>query len=247
MTFPSPPTEPEGFCTIRGVGKDVKRRAVAFEETHPCGELVDVDVTCPDGSVPGRRELGLPPRRCVVCGGEAVPCVRGRAHTAEELRSAVERIAEGWRRAEERRSGLNAPASDERSARGVGEGRTFGACNDVKPPDHMELYCALIGRCAGTAVLFEAAAAPKPGLVTPFSNGAHTDMDYFSFLASAAALASFWERFARLGATFTAGAYMEEGSSGVLRPSARRCCLCSAKRECAPSRRCSPPRGREHA
>lgn len=210
---------PEGFCTIRGVGKDVKRRAVAFEETHPCGELVDVDVTCPDGSVPGRRELGLPHRRCVVCGGEAVPCVRGRAHTAEELRSAVERIAEGWRACRrERRSGLNAPASDERSARGVGEGRTSGACNDVKPPDHMELHCALIGRCAGTAVLFEAAAAPKPGLVTPFSNGAHTDMDYFTFLASAAALAPFWERFARLGATFTAGAYMEEGSAGSRSP-----------------------------
>ncbi len=84
---------PEGFCAVRGEANDVKRRAVVFEETHPCGELVDVDVTCPAGSAPGRRELGLPPRRCVVCGGEAVPCVRGRAHSAEELRAAVEGIA----------------------------------------------------------------------------------------------------------------------------------------------------------
>ena len=174
---------PEGFCTVRGEGKDVKRRAVAFEETHPCGELVDVDVTCPDGSVPGRRELGLPPRRCVVCGGEAVPCVRGRAHTAEELRSAVERIAE----------------------RG-------GACRRGRRRG-LDPHCAFIGRCARTAVLFEAAAAPKPGLVTPFSNGAHTDMDYFTFLASAAALAPFWERFARLGVSFAARTHAEEGSA----------------------------------
>ena len=165
---------PEGFCAVRGEANDVKRCAVVFEETHPCGELVDADVTCPDGSAPGRRDLGFPPRRCVVCGGEAVPCVRGRTHTAEELRSAVERTAErGGVYWAERRRGL-------------------------------ESRCAFIGRCARTAVLFEAAAEPKPGLVTPLSNGAHTDMDYLTFLASAAALAPFWERFARLGVSFAA-------------------------------------------
>ena len=30
---------PEGFCAVRGEGNDVKRRAVAFEETDPCGAL----------------------------------------------------------------------------------------------------------------------------------------------------------------------------------------------------------------
>ncbi|MBL3540129.1 triphosphoribosyl-dephospho-CoA synthase CitG [Aminivibrio sp.] len=55
---------------------------------------------------------------------------------------------------------------------------------------------------ARKAVLFETAASPKPGLVDPLSRGAHGDMDYFTFLASAAALASEWERFARLGARF---------------------------------------------
>lgn len=82
----------------------------------------------------------------------------------------------------------------------------------------MESYCALIGRCAGTAVLFEAAAAPKPGLVTPFSSGAHTDMDYFTFLASAAALAPFWERFVRLGVSFAERSFAEKGSAGSQSP-----------------------------
>lgn len=57
----------------------------------------------------------------------------------------------------------------------------------------------LVGLWARAAVLYEAAAAPKPGLVDPVSQGAHGDMDYFTFLTSAAALAPWWENFARLG------------------------------------------------
>lgn len=45
-----------------------------------------------------------------------------------------------------------------------------------------------ISALAVESVLFEVSAAPKPGLVTPYSNGAHRDMDYFTFLSSAAAL-----------------------------------------------------------
>lgn len=56
-----------------------------------------------------------------------------------------------------------------------------------------------IGRAALTATLYEVSAAPKPGLVDPLSRGAHRDMDYFLFLSSAAALAPWFTRFARLG------------------------------------------------
>jgi len=56
-----------------------------------------------------------------------------------------------------------------------------------------------IGRTALTATLYEVSAAPKPGLVDPFSRGAHADMDYFTFLASASALAPFFAEFARMG------------------------------------------------
>lgn len=62
--------------------------------------------------------------------------------------------------------------------------------------------CGRIARLADTAVHFEAAAWPKPGLVDPLSRGAHGDMDYFTFLASAAVLAPRWERFALMGADF---------------------------------------------
>jgi holo-ACP synthase/triphosphoribosyl-dephospho-CoA synthase len=56
-----------------------------------------------------------------------------------------------------------------------------------------------IGRLALTAVLYEVSAAPKPGLVDPFSRGAHVDMDYLTFLSSAAALGPYFAEFARLG------------------------------------------------
>jgi len=56
-----------------------------------------------------------------------------------------------------------------------------------------------IGRLALTATLYEAAAAPKPGLVDPHSRGAHQDMEYLTFLASAAALGPWFSEFAALG------------------------------------------------
>ena len=43
------------------------------------------------------------------------------------------------------------------------------------------------------ALLFEACTTPKPGLVDRRNNGSHKDMDLFSFMASAAALAPYFE------------------------------------------------------
>ena len=56
-----------------------------------------------------------------------------------------------------------------------------------------------ISSIAIKAVLYEASAAPKPGLVTPVSNGAHSDMDFFKFIDSACALIPFFCLFAQTG------------------------------------------------
>ncbi|MBQ1371758.1 MAG: triphosphoribosyl-dephospho-CoA synthase, partial [Oscillospiraceae bacterium] len=45
---------------------------------------------------------------------------------------------------------------------------------------------------ATQALLGEVAVSPKPGLVDRFSNGAHRDMDFFDFLASASTLQFYW-------------------------------------------------------
>ena len=57
-----------------------------------------------------------------------------------------------------------------------------------------------IGELAVRALLYEAAATPKPGLVDRENNGAHADMDFFTFVDSAVALHDSFAAFARIGA-----------------------------------------------
>lgn len=64
-----------------------------------------------------------------------------------------------------------------------------------------------IGQMAAEALLGELDTWPKPGLVSPFDNGSHDDMDYGTFLRSIAALHPFFVDFASAGA---AGADMDE-------------------------------------
>lgn len=82
-----------------------------------------------------------------------------------------------------------------------------------------EPWARAIGQTALAATLFEVAAFPKPGLVDPRTTGAHTDMDYFTFLASAAALAPYFIEFARIGAASTAA---EHAQLSALLPELRR-------------------------
>lgn len=56
-----------------------------------------------------------------------------------------------------------------------------------------------IGALAVQAMLWEVAATPKPGLVDRLDNGAHTDMDFFTFMSSAAALRGCFDRMAQAG------------------------------------------------
>ena len=59
-----------------------------------------------------------------------------------------------------------------------------------------------IGQSAVTALLYEVSATPKPGLVDRLNSGAHRDMDFFTFMASSAALGPFFFDCARQGAQF---------------------------------------------
>ena len=62
-----------------------------------------------------------------------------------------------------------------------------------------------IGACALEAMLYEVSATPKPGLVDRANNGAHHDMDFFTFMSSAAALRGSFDAFARIGVQHQAG------------------------------------------
>lgn len=56
-----------------------------------------------------------------------------------------------------------------------------------------------IGSCAQRALMYEALVTPKPGLVDRENNGAHADMDIFSFAASSAVLGEWFVHCARTG------------------------------------------------
>ncbi len=58
---------------------------------------------------------------------------------------------------------------------------------------------ALIGQMAEAALLEEVYTAPKPGLVDPYSTGAHQDMNLFTFERSIKALKPFFEEMAMMG------------------------------------------------
>lgn len=56
-----------------------------------------------------------------------------------------------------------------------------------------------IASLAVEGMLYEVSATPKPGLVDRSNSGAHKDMDYFTFLSSAAALHDAFDVFVRTG------------------------------------------------
>lgn len=56
-----------------------------------------------------------------------------------------------------------------------------------------------IGAAALEAMLYEVAATPAPGLVDRLNSGAHKDMDFYTFMASSAAISSAMARCAQAG------------------------------------------------
>ncbi len=63
----------------------------------------------------------------------------------------------------------------------------------------LEADCADAARFAVQALLYEVAATPKPGLVDREDSGSHSDMDFFTFQASAAALYPYFAECVRIG------------------------------------------------
>ncbi len=75
----------------------------------------------------------------------------------------------------------------------------------VKPDNEGESEIQAISRRAQQALLYEVSASPKPGLVDRFNPGAHKDMDFFTFMASSAALGPYFYMCAKVGAKFSGG------------------------------------------
>lgn len=60
-----------------------------------------------------------------------------------------------------------------------------------------------IGALAIRSIMYEVSASPKPGLIDRFNNGAHKDMDYFTFIDSASMIGDDFRQMALAGEQFT--------------------------------------------
>lgn len=69
----------------------LKRAAVEAENCMEAGRILDIDVLTAEGQL-SRLGMGLPPRRCLLCGEDAKTCARAGRHDAAELRELVMRI-----------------------------------------------------------------------------------------------------------------------------------------------------------
>lgn len=82
----------EAFFVVDAPARPIKRIAVEIEEETPAGRLYDMDVMEPGGRKLSREEIGMPGRRCLLCGGEAKACARSRAHSVEQLRQRTQAL-----------------------------------------------------------------------------------------------------------------------------------------------------------
>jgi len=77
---------PNYTALINCDGYILKKIAATFEETHPLGRLVDIDVYDSNGYKNiSRNDLKMPLRKCFLCSKDAFVCIREKNHTEKDL------------------------------------------------------------------------------------------------------------------------------------------------------------------
>lgn len=72
---------------------ETKALCCRIEDEHPLGRLWDFDVIQPDSTPLSRTEIGLAPRKCIICGNQdAINCIRARRHSKPDLYARVEEL-----------------------------------------------------------------------------------------------------------------------------------------------------------
>ena len=89
----------EAFFALNADARQIKRTLVSIEDETPLGRLFDIDVLSAfDGVKLSRETLGLPARKCLLCGKPAFLCARSRAHSVADLIDEIGRIILSWKR-----------------------------------------------------------------------------------------------------------------------------------------------------
>lgn len=89
-------TGPEGYISADINAKSLKKFMVSLEATHPLGRIFDVDVFDKEHNQISRSDLGLEPRKCLLCHKDARICMREKSHQYEELISRIEELGKEY-------------------------------------------------------------------------------------------------------------------------------------------------------
>ena len=85
-------TGAEGYLCLAGMdAQEAKYVTVLVEGMTPKARLLDIDVLDKNGAV-SRSQLGLEPRKCLLCNEDAKACARSQKHSMEELLAEVDRL-----------------------------------------------------------------------------------------------------------------------------------------------------------
>lgn len=118
-----PATGPTGFYVADADPLTLKKLTCEIEDSCPVARLFDMDVLAADGSKHSREQLGLTPRKCLICNEDAWICGRSRAHSVEQL--------------QEKTNGLLQAALDEEFARKIAatavQSLLWEVCTTPKP------------------------------------------------------------------------------------------------------------------
>jgi len=89
-----------GPWALLGTANDaetLKRQAVALENAHPAGTLLDIDVYDQDGQKLLRKDLLLPARQCPICHELEAECRRAERHSSTELKTRIKKLLAPFR------------------------------------------------------------------------------------------------------------------------------------------------------
>lgn len=86
----------EAFLLLDMEREDAKSRAIAIEDSHPLGRLMDIDIIGEDGIPLGRGAMNKTPRRCIICDNDARVCMRARSHTPAEIDAKINNLVDEY-------------------------------------------------------------------------------------------------------------------------------------------------------
>ncbi|MDU7531822.1 MAG: citrate lyase holo-[acyl-carrier protein] synthase [Peptoniphilus harei] len=82
----------EYLAVLDGDGRLIKKLMMEVEEESMGGRLLDIDIYDKDFSQISRSSLGLPERKCIICGDTARTCIKEERHNLKELEERVREI-----------------------------------------------------------------------------------------------------------------------------------------------------------